>query len=191
MSIYIRAYSHRRRRSACHAKHTSHTVYERDRVGFAERGLGGLNPPPHFGSRPPHFSKKKKCGRSVGFHSNVPRILKIFHVISLMKPMAAQPWGQGGQMPSYDFLRGAVLPLRKKLSPPSSLPSIFKISICTPPPPVVRSRRNLKHKVTHDEEMICPPSICRGGSELPLSLTPCPPHMERFRRPWMKRIKKV
>ena len=70
--------------------------------------------------------------------------------------MAAEPWGQGGQKPPLDFLRGAAPPLKKELSPPSARFENFDLH---PPPPVVRSRRDLKHKV------ICNPGL--GENDLP------------------------
>ena len=81
--------------------------------------------------------------------------------------MAAEPWRQGGKMPPLDFLRGGGA------------------RGC-------ESRRDLKHKVTHDlEKMTCPSSICRGGAEggPPSVWYLAPPHMNRFRRPWIELYK--
>ena len=65
----------------------------------------------------------------------------------------------------------------------------FKASIFAPPL-VVWTRRDLrKISATQDlEKMTCPPpQFFEGGTKLSftLNLTPGPPHMKRFRRPWM------
>ena len=95
--------------------------------------------------------------------------------------MAAEPWGQGGQM--------MPLPSKKGVSPPSAFPRFENFDLQLPHPPIVRSLPDLKHKVIcHPglEQNDMPPlNLSRGGPSPPQFYTsPPPPHMERFRRPW-------
>jgi len=77
--------------------------------------------------------------------------------------------GTGGANAPPRFLRGAAPPLKKELS----LPRFLNFDLHPPPPPFVRSRRDLKHKdICHpglgeNHLQAAPPQFIEGGSARP------------------------
>ena len=97
--------------------------------------------------------------------------------------------GQGGANAPLDFLRGGVAPPPQKGAKPPLIISAkvrFKVSIFAPPDCVVSPgpEKAICHPGLGENDL--PPQCFEGGTKPTLNLTPAPPpHMKRFRRPWM------